>query len=589
MTVVTPPVNGKLPVEDEKADRSCLLQPCPLFVHTSMTMTIQVQIGDAARAALATRPGMTLLRRFLINPYRARLQHALAEPARAQAAVLDRLLRCGERTRFGREHGLARGMTPAEFRACVPVRSYEALEDPYVNAVFLHGEADVLWPGRVDIFAESSGTSGYRKVIPLPEDAMRHVYRETAMLYMVSLLSRLDAPRFLRGRTIFFAGKVHPAVHNPALTVGDITAVSVARMRRMDDIFRAPDRTTTLWPDWEERLVRMAKRTVSQRIVHLAGNPAWLRHFARIVLGITGMPALRAVWPDLAVPTVGGVNPAPYLTHLQQVVEGEGDPDPVLINEVFNATEGFYAFQIDAGDPVLLPDGGIFYEFVPTAAARAGRFTDAVSLDGVELERDYAMVLSTGCGLWRYLNGDTVRFTARDPWRLRVTGRVGQSLNIALEELSVENADTAVAATCARLGVQLADYTATGLKPSGPENALHLWLIEPVPDAPGDLDPVRFARALDDALCHACRDYAKVRDPGSASGLGFGLDMPVVVVLPPGTVMRWMHRRYGATLSAQSKLPRLAADPMAARELLALGSASDLNTIPAVIQECLMV
>ena len=242
-------------------------------------------------------------------------------------------------------------------------------------------------------------------------------------------------------------------------------------------------------------------------------------------------------------------------------------PDPAfLISEVFNATEGFYATQIDEGDMVLLPDGGIVHEFVPAADARAGRLDRAITLDGVALGVEYAMVISTGCGLWRYLNGDTVRFTGRDPWRLRVAGRVSQALNIASEELSVENADRAMAAVCAMLGAWLVDYTATGLKLTGAENAVHLWLVE-VESRP---DPQRFSRLLDDALG---RGVSRLRQ-----GTGNG---------PRGRapVSGWRHRwscccpparscagcaPVSAPHSArQSKLPRLEPDHAIAAALLA--------------------
>ncbi|MCB9158601.1 MAG: GH3 auxin-responsive promoter family protein [Caldilineaceae bacterium] len=491
---------------------------------------------------------------------------------------MARLLRHGAGTRFGREHGLAPGLTAAAFRARVPVRRYEDIA-PYIDAIFHAGARDVLWPGRVTRFAESSGTSGGHKRIPLPDDGVDWVYRRPGAQYMAHLLGRVDARRFVRGRTVFFVGGVRRPAHNPALLVGNITAVSVAEMRWYHDIFRAPDRATTLIANWEERLECMAARTMRQDIVHLAGMPTWIQRFGEIVLAVSGQPTLRAVWPNLQAMTIGGVTPAPYRAGLNRLVHGAPDDAPdLLLNEVFNATEGFYAAQLDGGDMALLPDAGIFHEFVPAEDARAGRFDHAVGLDAVELDREYAMVISTGVGLWRFLNGDTVRFTGRAPFRLRVAGRVSQFLNVSAEKLQVENADRAMADVCAALGVRLVDYTATALRwTDGRARAAHLWLVE----IDGTCAPADFAQRLDNAVGRHCADYPRMRAAGAASGASFGLDAPLVLLLPRGYVARGLRQRYGAQLNAQSKLPRLSPEQDVARALLALLSADELARMTA--------
>ena len=513
------------------------------------------------------------MQRAFITPAHQRLTWALADPFAAQNATLARLLRHGAGTRFGREHGLTPERSAAEFRARVPVRRYEDLA-PYIDAIYRDGEPNVLWPGRVTRFAESSGTSGGHKLVPLPADGVDWVYRRPGAQYMAHLLGRMDAPRFVRGRTVFFVGGVRRPDHDPALLVGNITAVNVAEMRWYHDIFRAPDRATTLIPNWEERLERMAEQTLHQDIVHLAGMPTWIQRFGEIVLAMSGKPALRAVWPNLQAMTIGGVTPAPYRAGLNQLVHGApADAPDLLLNEVFNATEGFYAAQLDAGDMALLPDAGIFHEFIPADDARAGRYESAVGLDAVELDREYAMVISTGVGLWRFLNGDTVRFTSRAPFRLRVAGRVSQFLNVTAEKLQVENADRAMADVCAALGVRLVDYTATALRwTDGRAHAAHLWLVE----ADGTCAPAEFARRLDDAVGRHCADYPRLRAAGVTSGASFGLDAPLVLLLPRGHVGRWLRQRYGAQLNAQSKLPRLGPEHDVARALLVLLSADEL-------------
>ena len=223
----------------------------------------------------------------------------MADPSAAQVVVFRRLLAEGAQTRFGREHGLDPRMTLADYRAAVPVRRYAEFVDAYIHPIFFDNAPDVLWPGEVTCFAESSGTSGFRKLIPLPDDALDWLYRETGALYVANLAGRVDARRFVRGRTIFFAGLAHPAAHNPA---------SAGRGHHCDQRgayalgarpLSRPRPGHRAHPHREERLAAMARRTVDQEIVHLAGNPAWLRHFVRIVLAETGQPTLRAVWPNL--------------------------------------------------------------------------------------------------------------------------------------------------------------------------------------------------------------------------------------------------------------------------------------------------
>jgi hypothetical protein len=298
-------------------------------------------------------------------------------------------------------------------------------------------------------------------------------------------------------------------------------------------------------------------------------------HFGRMVLELTGRRTLREVWPHLALTTLGGVHPAPYLPGLNRLILGTDDAAGSGLRhvEVYNATEGFFALQRgDDADLTLLPDAGIFYEFVRRPDAAAGRFDCAVTLPEVELGVEYAPVLTSMNGLWRYLVGDTVRFTATRPYRLVVSGRVQQFLNLAGEELIVANTDAALAALCAQHGLTLADYTVSALKVdvagnAAAENAFHLWLVELA--QPPSWSDGEFARRLDATLQAGHYDYAKVRQAGQWTGAGFGLGPPAVLLLAPGSFHAWLRSRYGPGLGPQSKAPRLSADPAVAAALLA--------------------
>jgi hypothetical protein len=282
---------------------------------------------------------------------------------------------------------------------------------------------------------------------------------------------------------------------------------------------------------------------------------------------MTGKRTLREVWPNLMTATVGGVNPDPYLRELSRLILGNANDSEFFFSEVYNGTEGFYALQIDEGDMVLMPDANIFYEFVRREEAAAGNYSNLVPLAGVEIGVDYAPVISSIHGLWRYLIGDTVRFTAKDPYRVIVSGRVQQYLNITGEELLVDTAEVAIQSVCADYNLTLVDYTATALKLEGiRDNARHLWLVE-VTDPQG-IAPQTFAGVLDRTLIEAHYDYAKSRSSGLRTGESFGLAPPQVVLLPPGTFRRWLHNRLDGRISAQSKVPRLSMDVTVVQELL---------------------
>ena len=516
---------------------------------------------------LASPAGGALVDRLYIRRRRERFLAEISDPHACQQRLFGELLNRGRATRFGREHNFGQIRRVEEYRQAVPVRGYPELR-PWIDAMLYQREPDVLWPGRVDWFAESSGTSGAKKQIPVTRDGLRVVYRHSTVVYMALLLARLDHRRFLAGKTIFFVGGVRRAEHDPDVLLADITGLNVHLFPRLLEFLRTPSREISLLPNWEERLHRIAQATLRENVVQLGGLPTWLRHFGRIVLEMTGAACLREIWPNLLATSTGGVNPAPYLPELNRLITGDPAGDPSLLHsEVYNGTEGFYAAQFDDGPMALLPNAGIFYEFIPRADAEAGRFDGALPLAAVEAGREYAPVITTCNGLWRYLIGDTVRFVSVNPYRLEVSGRVSHFLSLTGEELLVQTTDEVLGRLCADWGAGLVDYTATGLRlPGAAEYACHLWLVE-VAGAPA-LDAAAFAAALDQALIAGHYDYAKARAGGSQSGAGFGLAEPLLVLLPPGTFRRWLEGRLGGRLGGQSKIPRLGHDPAAVRGVL---------------------
>ncbi|MBI1293471.1 hypothetical protein GC175_00750 [bacterium] len=528
-------------------------------------------LAQGLHRAVASVPGASLMDNLYVEPSRRRFANSLQRPHDAQQQIFDFLLARGRRTHFGRDHGFAHIRTPSDYQSAVPVRRYEDLK-PYVDRA-IAAEVDVLWPGRVDWFLESSGTSGRKKQIPLPREAWQRLYQPTGATYMAQLLTRAkDRRRFLRGKTVFFGGGLHPDPAHPLRIFGDVTAFGIHLLPWYLGFSRAPGKEIALIPNWEERLHRMAQATLQEDVVHLAGLPTWLRHFGAIVLAMTGKANLREVWPNLMAATVGGVNPTPYFRDLNRLILGRAENEDAgfFYSEVYNGTEGFYALQIDEDDMVLMPDASIFYEFVPTASARNGDFSPVVFLADVAVGVEYAPVISSVNGLWRYLIGDTVRFTSVDPYRLVVSGRVNAYLNISGEELLVDSTDAAVQAVTAAFDLTVNDYMVVAQKEDGmDDNARHLWLLEVA--HPVLLDPTALAAALDQFLIDNHYDYAKSRRGGALSGASFGLSTPCVHFLPAGTFQRWLHRRLDGKVGAQSKVPRLSMDATVVEEVLGLG------------------
>jgi hypothetical protein len=535
----------------------------------------------ATQALLSSALGARLVDRFYLDPTCRRFRHSLAHPHSYQQRIFESLLIRGQQTHFGRDHHLDGVKTVADYQRALPVHRYEELK-PYIDRA-IASETNVLWPGETRWFAESSGTTGDKKQIPLPASAWKNLYQATGALYIAQLLGRLraqDRRRFLRGKTVFFVGNLRQGERDPRQIFGDITAFGVYLLPWTLEFSRAPAKEIALFPNWEERLYRMAEATIGEDVVHLAGATAWLPNFARIVLEITGKRNLREVWPNLMMATVGGVNPAPYLPDLNRLILGQREIDGAdfFYSEVFNGTEGFYALQIDDGPMALMPDAQIFYEFVRREEAAAGDFSSAVPLAGVELGVDYAPVISSINGLWRYLIGDTVRFVDRNPYRLVVSGRVQQYLNIAGEEMLIDTADAAIGRVCTDLGLSLVDYTVAPLKLEG-GNALHLWLVEVT--EPQSCDPNALAERLDRTLIEIHYDYGKFRSSGARSGQGFGLAAPLVLLLPPGTFLHWLQGRLAGRVGGQSKVPRLSMETTIVGEILALLPPDQLNGVLA--------
>ena len=479
-----------------------------------------------------------------------RLARIRAQPHAVQERLLRGLLHRARGTEWGRRYGFNEKLTPAEFARRVPVSTYEQLY-PELEKV-LRGQPDVLWPGRPQWFAKSSGTTNARsKFIPVTAEALHHGHYRAGRDMLALSTHLYPQQRLLAGKTLSLGGAHAPnpfRPHEPASRTGDVSAVIMAQLPGWAEQLRTPPLALALLDEWEEKIERIARHVLHQDVRTLAGVPTWMVVLLRRVVALAGADDITQVWPQLRLFLHGAVAFGPYRELFGQLI-----PDARMrYLEIYSASEGYFALQDqpDCADLLLLLDHGIYYEFLP-ADQWAAPDPRPVPLAAVELHRPYALVISTNAGLWRYVVGDTVRFTSLAPYRVRITGRTKHFLNAFGEEVVIENAEAAVAAASRATGAAVRDFTAAPVwfaVDSAASRGGHEWVVEFAPAAaPPDL--ARFGAVLDATLCELNSDYAAKRHRSLA------LAPPRLRAVPAGTFEAWLARQ--GKLGGQHKVPRL--------------------------------
>ncbi|WP_019948729.1 GH3 auxin-responsive promoter family protein [Hymenobacter aerophilus] len=478
----------------------------------------------------------------------ASIEHFRRHPHEVQQQQFRALLRTARGTDWGRRYGYADALSAREFAQRVPVSSYEELY-PEIERV-LRGEADVLWPGRVQWFAKSSGTTNARsKYIPVTRASLHEGHYRAGR--DMTALATLHYPGIgiLSGKTLSLGGTHGPnplRPEAPGTRAGDVSALIMQNLPAWAEFVRTPPLELALLDEWEEKIERIARHILRADVRVLAGVPTWMIVLLRRVQQLAGTDDLHAIWPQLGLFLHGAVAFGPYRELFRQLI-----PSPSMhYLEVYNASEGYLAVQDEPGseDLLLLLDHGIYYEFLPQDQWDEAE-PQAIGLDEVELGRTYALLISTNAGLWRYKIGDTVRFTSLAPYRIRICGRTKHFLNAFGEEVVIEHADAAVAAACQATNTTVGDYTAAPIyfaEGAGNSRGSHQWLIEFTrPPA----DPAHFTAVLDDTLRQLNSDYDAKRHRDLA------LTPPRLTVAPAGTFGRWLASR--GKLGGQHKVPRL--------------------------------
>ena len=475
------------------------------------------------------------------------------EAEELQAGVLKYLLANGRHTAYGRQHGMG-GMNGYEdFAAGVPLNTYEELKAGIDR--MRHGEANVLWPGVVKWYAKSSGTTNDKsKFIPVSHDGLKNLHYKGGTDAVALYLRNNPKSRMFDGKGLILGGSHSPNYNVRNSIVGDLSAILIENINPLANLVRVPKKQTALLSDFEVKRDRIAHETLHKNITNLSGVPSWMLSVLTRVIELSGKQHLQEVWPNIEVFFHGGVAFTPYRKQYEQLIT----TPHMHYMETYNASEGFFGLQSDPTDPsmLLMLDYGVFYEFIPMDEFDNPHPT-VVPLTGVQVGVNYAMVITTSCGLWRYIIGDTVKFTSTNPYKFVITGRTKSFINAFGEELIVDNAEQGLAYACQKTGAEVLEYSAAPVFMDGNAKCRHQWLIE-FSRQPDNLQA--FAQALDSKLQQLNSDYEAKRYKDIT------LQHLEVIQARAGLFNDWLKSR--GKLGGQHKVPRLSNSRTTMEQLL---------------------
>lgn len=471
-----------------------------------------------------------------------------------QQKQLNCLLQKAADTEYGKKYGFSEIRSAKDFSRKVPLITYPDLQT-YVERL-MRGENGLLWPESIKWFSKSSGTThSQSKYIPVSREALyRCHYKGGKDLFALYLQSHPESGVF-SGKNISMGGSLHAWPDNPHIRCGDVSAIITQNLPFWAEHQRAPRKHIALMDEWEAKLQKMAETTIRQDVRSFLGVPSWTLLFLQKALALSGKQNLREVWPNMELFVHGGVSFTPYAEQFKKLIDS-----PFSYWETYNASEGFFGIQHTENekDMLLMLDYGVYYEFLPTEEIGSPS-PRTVNIEEVETGRNYALIISTNAGLWRYMIGDTIIFTSLKPYRFRISGRTRHFINTFGEELIIENADAGLAFACTHTKSEISEYTAAPFFLDANNHARHQWLIE-FKKPPESTEA--FAELLDTKLKELNSDYAAKRYKDLI------LKKPEIITLPEGTFLKWLKEK--GKLGGQHKVPRLSNNRQYADEILNL-------------------
>lgn len=481
-------------------------------------------------------------------------------PVQVQEATFRELVDAGKRTEFGKEYGFDQIKSYADFASRIPVFDYETFK-PYIEKT-MQGKQNVIWNTDIEWFAKSSGTTDSRsKYIPVSAESLEECHYKGGKDMVSLYVSNYPESKLFTGKSLTIGGTLEKNPLNPLGTAkaGDISAVITQNLPIWAQFARTPSLETALMGEWESKIEKMARETMNENVTCIAGVPTWTIVLLRRILELKKAKNILEVWPNLEIFFHGAVAFGPYRSLFKELIPSE----KMHYMETYNASEGFFGIQDqpDSDELLLLLDYGIFYEFIPMEEWDKEN-AKVVPLTDVEVGKNYAILITTNAGLWRYKIGDTVKFTSTLPYRFRISGRTKHFINAFGEEVIVENAEAAIQFAAEETHSTIANFTAAPIYFEGTgSNGAHEWIVE-FRTPPADLG--QFTILLDQQLRHVNSDYDAKRYKDLA------LKLPIVHQAPEGLFENWLRKK--GKLGGQYKVPRLSNSRELLEEILGMMS-----------------
>ena len=497
----------------------------------------------------------SIVNKLYFQPRRRELERYINEGEEMQHEILQYLVKRGKDTEYGRKYLFSTINNYNDFAQNIPLNTYEELKG-YIDRM-RHGERNILWPGQVKWYAKSSGTTNDKsKFIPITHEGLQNVHYQGGKDVLAYYLSNNPDSKLFSGKGLILGGSHSPNYNLSNSLVGDLSAILIENINPLANLVRVPSKEVALLSDFEVKRDKIAREVLSQNVTNISGVPSWMLSVLVRVMELSGKKHLQEVWPNLEVFFHGGIAFTPYREQYEQLITKQD----MHYMETYNASEGFFGIQDDPNDKSMLLtlDYGVYYEFLPMDEFENEK-PNIVPLEGVEVGRSYAMIISTVCGLWRYEIGDTIQFISVRPYKFVITGRTKYFINAFGEELIMDNAEKGIEAACKATGAQISDYTAAPIFMDSNAKCRHQWLIEftKMPDSISD-----FERILDSKLQEINSDYEAKRFHDVT------LQQLEVVVARKDLFNDWLKSK--GKLGGQHKIPRLSNSRKNIDEMLAM-------------------
>ncbi len=497
----------------------------------------------------------------LVNIRRlSQIEHFKTNPEEVQQEQIFHLIKTAKNTEIGKYYDFASIKTIKDFQERVPVQKYEQMET-VINKI-RHGDRNVLWPGETKWFAKSSGTTSSKsKFIPVSKESLEDCHFRGGKDVLAIYNHLYPETELFSGKGLTLGGSQQLNKYNRDSFYGDLSAILIGNLPFWVNFIRTPDQSIALLDKWEEKLVKMTEATIHENVTSLTGVPSWFMVLIKYMLEYSGKSNLLEIWPNLELFIHGGINFGPYREQYKKLIPS----DKMHYMETYNASEGFFAIQDDpsSSSMLLMLDYGIFYEFIPMDEWGKD-YPKALTVDEVELNTNYAIVISTNGGLWRYVVGDTVKFTSKNPHKILITGRTKHFINAFGEELIVDNSNKAIEIACSKTDAVIKDYTAAPMYMSTEAKGRHQWIIE-FEKMPDNID--HFTNELDLQLQALNSDYEAKRYKNIT------LEAPVIEIARRNLFFDWLKKHN--KLGGQNKVPRLSNNRDLIEELLIINQKTD--------------